>query len=372
MPVDEIAKAAGNGAARNPTSAGSLRAIIEFGAGRTSPPRHDGPSASAGRSGVDPLAELARLIDQDETFGAIVRNRGSEQRGGLSVGREDLPASRAGNPFEHDGDRGGGCPLVPSHLCDGPTSEPRPHESRQHDGSDYANGLPNERRVLKVFAAVIGLGLLAGCAGAMAYWAWSDGRVRSDEARVIATSIGPDKAVPSPQGEDNGARLHAQERSVARTGSEEKQADAKLEGATHAPPLGVVYGAAPTQVAALAPGAAPPESPAVPAQIQPPEVKEPAAGDTAPGATEPPAQGPRYIVQLSSQRSEAAAQATSRLLQTKYPDVFGVHQPSIRRSDFGDRGVYYRVQIGPFSISEAKELCGNLKKSGADCVVQKN
>jgi hypothetical protein len=78
-------------------------------------------------------------------------------------------------------------------------------------------------------------------------------------------------------------------------------------------------------------------------------------------------------VQLSSQRSEGAAQATSQALQTKYANMLGDRQPFIRRSDLGDRGVYYRVQVGPFAtIGEANQFCGSLKKAGADCVVQKN
>src|SRR5262249_40154491 len=39
------------------------------------PPRRDGPSSDPARHAVsDPLAELARLIGQDEAFGAIVRS----------------------------------------------------------------------------------------------------------------------------------------------------------------------------------------------------------------------------------------------------------------------------------------------------------
>jgi hypothetical protein len=81
-----------------------------------------------------------------------------------------------------------------------------------------------------------------------------------------------------------------------------------------------------------------------------------------------------YVVQLSSQRSEAAAQATARSLQTKYASILGDKQPFVRRSDFGERGgVYYRAQVGPFAgFSEAKQLCGDLKKAGGDCVVLKN
>jgi hypothetical protein len=79
-------------------------------------------------------------------------------------------------------------------------------------------------------------------------------------------------------------------------------------------------------------------------------------------------------VQLSSQRSETAAQATSRTLQTKYASIFRDRQPFVRRSDFGKQGgVYYRAQVGPFAgFSEANQFCVTLKKAGGDCVVIKN
>src|ERR1043166_9895891 len=45
--------------------------------GGSLPPRRDG-SDPAREAGSDPLAELARLIGQDEAFGAIVRNAKQE------------------------------------------------------------------------------------------------------------------------------------------------------------------------------------------------------------------------------------------------------------------------------------------------------
>jgi hypothetical protein len=357
--------------------------MIDAGARRASPLLRDGQSATPARSGsVDPLAELARLIEQDEAFGAIVRKSGrSAQRVELSERRERPPLSRlarADDPFAHERDGDGGAPLVPSYLCEGTSGGPRdPHEDGAHDGPDYSNGLPNERRGLRMCAAVIGLAL-AGSASAMAYWAWSDGRVRSDESRVISASLSPDKIMPPSQRENGRSAGQSDEQSVnaaaGTTAGEEKPAEAEPAAVPQAPPpAGVLYGPAPAKVAALTSGAAPPVSPAGAAENQPPDAKEAAPGQAAPVATEPGAAPEnRFVVQLSSQRSEAAAQTTSRTLQTKYPDVFGGRQPYIRRSDLGDRGVYYRVLMGPFSIGEAKELCGNLKKSSADCVVQKN
>lgn len=83
--------------------------------------------------------------------------------------------------------------------------------------------------------------------------------------------------------------------------------------------------------------------------------------------------GGSYVVQVSSQRSEADAQASYRALQGKFPSVLGSRAPLIKRADLGDKGVYYRAMVGPFGSSdEAAQVCGNLKTAGGQCVVQKN
>ncbi len=80
-----------------------------------------------------------------------------------------------------------------------------------------------------------------------------------------------------------------------------------------------------------------------------------------------------YAVQLTSQRSEAAAQAAFRSLQAKYPNQLGGHEPILRRADLGSKGVYYRALVGPFaSMEEAAGLCSSLKAAGGSCIVQRN
>jgi SPOR domain len=80
-----------------------------------------------------------------------------------------------------------------------------------------------------------------------------------------------------------------------------------------------------------------------------------------------------YLVQVSSQRNEADAQASYRALQGKFPSVLGSHSPVIKRADLGEKGVYYRAMVGPFGSSdEASKFCGNLKSAGGQCVVQRN
>jgi hypothetical protein len=90
---------------------------------------------------------------------------------------------------------------------------------------------------------------------------------------------------------------------------------------------------------------------------------------TAPGGA--PAGG-GYLVQVSSQRSEADAQASYRALQGKFPAVLGSRDPVIKRADLGDK-VVYRAMVGPFgSQDEAVQFCVGLKSAGGQCFVPRN
>ncbi len=87
--------------------------------------------------------------------------------------------------------------------------------------------------------------------------------------------------------------------------------------------------------------------------------------------TAPAASG--YVVQVSSQRSEAEAQNAWRSLQARYAAVLGSQQATIRRADLGERGTFYRAQVGPFTSREpADQLCQRLKAAGGECLVQRN
>lgn len=93
-----------------------------------------------------------------------------------------------------------------------------------------------------------------------------------------------------------------------------------------------------------------------------------------PAAPEATSAGPGgYAVQVSSQRSEAEAEAAFRALQAKYPQELGGRHPMVRRADLGAKGVYYRALVGPFaSDQQATELCSKLKAAGGSCIIQRN
>lgn len=77
-------------------------------------------------------------------------------------------------------------------------------------------------------------------------------------------------------------------------------------------------------------------------------------------------------MQVSSQRSEADAQAAFRSLQSKFPSQLGGKQPMIHRVDLGAKGIYFRAMVGPFGSSEqASQMCSSLKAAGGQCIVQR-
>jgi hypothetical protein len=80
-----------------------------------------------------------------------------------------------------------------------------------------------------------------------------------------------------------------------------------------------------------------------------------------------------YVVQVAAQKSEGEAQASWQTLQQRYSSVLGGQQAQIRRVDLGERGVFYRAQVGPFTTrAQASEVCQSLKAAGGECVIQRN
>jgi SPOR domain len=167
------------------------------------------------------------------------------------------------------------------------------------------------------------------------------------------------------------------------------QADAGVPPGAAPPPRPAAPAVAPAARAAPAPTAAPaPRNPAsanasanAPLSLSPqgsPAAEPPArVAAVNPAATAPAANGNGngggYVVQVSSQKSEADAQASYKALQNKFPAVLGSRSPLIKRADLGEKGVYYRATVGPFgSRDEATQFCGNLKTAGGQCVVQSN
>lgn len=90
---------------------------------------------------------------------------------------------------------------------------------------------------------------------------------------------------------------------------------------------------------------------------------------TAPQATEVTALGnnaPAYV-QLASQRTEDEARASANAMVTRYGPLFGGASLEVQRVDLGERGIYYRVRVPAGSMTDANNICTNVKAAGGDC-----
>jgi hypothetical protein len=112
-------------------------------------------------------------------------------------------------------------------------------------------------------------------------------------------------------------------------------------------------------------------SPDAPAARAPARAAAPVArtASVAPAAS---SGGSSYLVQVSSQRSEADAQAAFQSLQGKYPSQLGGKAPVIRKVELGEKGTYYRAMVPAGDSAEANRICSGIKAAGGSCIVQRN
>jgi hypothetical protein len=132
--------------------------------------------------------------------------------------------------------------------------------------------------------------------------------------------------------------------------------------APRSPPAATANANAPLSLAPDAQASAPPPEPrGRVAALQPPP--------GAPGTGAVPASEGRFLVSITSQPTEAEAQAAFRSMQKKHPDQLSAHSPVIKRVD-GKKGVSYRAMVGPFaSRDEATKFCSGYSSAGGQCWV---
>lgn len=408
----------------------------------------------------DPLAELARLIGQNDPFNDIGR---PGARNSLDAGHADSrsapewlarpapaddydqhPAPREAyradaryhqpddqqhHAAAHDDGHAQGAPehdAAPDEAPHDAQYDDRYRVARppagDYDGDHYYAedghlpphgedaAAPSRRRGgLMTVAAVVGLAVI-GTAGAFGYRAFTSSPGGSANPPVIKADTAPAKIVPpaAPPADAQASSKPFQER-VGAVPTERIVPREEQPVSLPVPPQprpGAPQNAfAPTGAAPLV---APPPSTSGGAFNEPKRVKTvpirqesmndatatatataqpPAASaKSAPMAIAPPSDpAPRtktaartpasgaYLVQVSAQKSEAEAQSSYRILQQKYPSVLGGREPTIRRAEIGQNGVWYRVHVGSFATAEqATAFCNNLKDAGGQCIVQRN
>lgn len=435
---------------------------------RSAPPNAAQSSAPVGASGNDPLAELARLIGQNDPFAEYGREnarRAAPQQPALATHHDDYAAPEAYPPQHYQqaetfAPRAQVPGQVPGYPPDDAGYE---HEAEYQTNAqiganvgaedhDFYDDVPPRRRMgILAIAAVFALAVI-GTAGAFGYRAIFGSSAASGPPPVIKAETAPSKIVPAANSKDPKSGKLIYDR-VAERGQDEKlvsreerpvdrptpqdqtagsiqppigsgvvatepkkvhtiairpdgtaMADAAPTPVVAPPPRAPAADPAPRQAVARAEPAPPPPhrvaasapsnaplslSPdatnqpapaparvtrtavaAPPTQIAP-APSAPSVPRAAPAAAPASAGGSGYAVQISSQRSEADAQAAFRGLQAKFPGQLGGKQPLIRQVDLGAKGIYYRAMVGPLGSDEASQLCSSLKAAGGQCIVQR-
>ncbi len=370
----------------------------------------------------DLLAALVRLLEQDEAPGTVARTRQQTHAEPAADQAEEPVGSPASLIAAQDAD-GARLPspqgryIDPAKRVAVATEAPACSEGEvtYEAGWRYPDRLPRRAPRLGLVAAVVGLAL-AGCAGLFGYFAWLSEPHRAAEPLTQNRGLGEEgkktlggtnendasataAAVPheaeielkppsAPQllpGTGEASYGVAATQRIAQTppvtGTTSTADARKVRSETvpvnepaSAPAIQVVESPPPAATASTPP-AAPLDQPRLAPDAATPAPGISTSASREPSGPSPPAAaaGKTYVVQLSSQRSEKAAQATAQALQIKYQKIFGERRPFIRRSDLREKGVYFRALVGTFAtIEEANQFCGNLKKAGGECVVQKN
>ncbi len=75
--------------------------------------------------------------------------------------------------------------------------------------------------------------------------------------------------------------------------------------------------------------------------------------------------GSSVSIKLASSLSERDARETLSRLQKQFPGALA--GGSIYREDLGQRGVFYRVRVGPLPRENAEKVCSQLRAGGASC-----
>jgi hypothetical protein len=202
----------------------------------------------------------------------------------------------------------------------------------------------------------------------------------------LPTSVIPPSVPPPAAGAAIGTFSNNDPRKIKTLSVKGDQADAGIPGGAAPPPA-----AAPAKPGAnpraAAPGARTASNPAAANANTPlslaPQSDAPAAAEPAVrmAATNPaqavpstPAStgGGGYLVSVTSQPSEADAQASYRALQGKYPSVLGSQSPVVTRASSKSGAVTYRAGPAFGTSAEATQFCKSYQGAGGQCWVVKN
>lgn len=77
-----------------------------------------------------------------------------------------------------------------------------------------------------------------------------------------------------------------------------------------------------------------------------------------------------YWVQLSSATTARASHASWNALVSAHPKLLERQPHAVNRADLGRKGVYYRLQLGPYpNVAQARRICATLRAARVTCIL---
>ena len=113
-----------------------------------------------------------------------------------------------------------------------------------------------------------------------------------------------------------------------------------------------------------------PQAPAAPAAPVPAVTVPPPQQAAAPPAPRSTVSG--YRLQLGAVRTPEIAKSEWERVKRQNGDLLGSLSVSVERADLGERGVFYRIHVGPIAdAAQAERLCAQLRQRGVGCILAK-
>jgi len=226
-----------------------------------------------------------------------------------------------------------------------------------------------KRRAHRGLAVALAVGVMAMSAGGLWIgYRFSVGGAASGEIPLIHAGTDPIKVKPDDPG---GMEIPNRDRFVFNpTGSMPVE---RLLPPPETPlPRPVPTNMAPQSIAPATVAVVPQAPPAAPAPDPAPAVSAPPPQSA---AVPTPAPGNRtngYRLQIGAVKTPEIAKQELDRIKRQNGDIVGSLPVSVDRADLGQRGVFYRLHIGPITdASQAERLCAQLRQRGVGCILAK-
>jgi len=221
-----------------------------------------------------------------------------------------------------------------------------------------------KRRSHRGLAVVLALGVMAMSAGGLGVWyRLTSGHTPSGEIPLIRADTDPVKVKPDDPG---GMEIPNRDRFVFNPTGNMPVERLLPPPETPLPRPATTGGPTPpvTAPAVAAPTAQTP--PATPAPV----VVAPAPPQTA--VVLAPSGGTGYRLQVGAVKTPEIAKSEWDRIKRQNGDLLGSLSVSVDRADLGDRGVFYRIHVGPIAdAAQAERLCAQLRQRGVGCILAK-